>query len=313
MVTKDVFETCLMHSLITEREEIMGILMGDVVEQKDEQVALIWGLSIQQRSDRRKDRVEISPTQLAAAVDEAEKMSTKHRTTRVIGWYHSHPRITVPPSHVDVRTQAEFQQLDRGFIGLIFSVFNMSRSNDGRMQVIAFQSRDGDPHSGHRYEAKEIPLVVISASEMLSPAEAETSVGQAFSHLVKLQRTLFNEEKQRFLESIQPPTSVKLSHAEEEKSSSSSKSEAHGDSASSNSSPDTEVYCHPLVRQHNSAVYEKTLCKLLEYISFPLVEAFHKRHEENLQKIEQAKIDRVALETRLAELKANAEVASASS
>ncbi len=43
---------------------------------------------------------------------------------RVIGWYHSHPHITVLPSHVDVRTQATYQQLDEGFIGLIFSTFN---------------------------------------------------------------------------------------------------------------------------------------------------------------------------------------------
>ena len=38
--------------------------------------------------------------------------------------YHSHPHITVLPSHVDVRTQAMYQSMDEGFIGLIFSVFN---------------------------------------------------------------------------------------------------------------------------------------------------------------------------------------------
>lgn len=38
--------------------------------------------------------------------------------------YHSHPHITVMPSHVDVRTQAMYQTMDEGFIGLIFSVFN---------------------------------------------------------------------------------------------------------------------------------------------------------------------------------------------
>jgi len=39
------------------------------------------------------------------------------------GWYHSHPRITVLPSHVDVRTQFNFQRLDSGFLGLIFSCY----------------------------------------------------------------------------------------------------------------------------------------------------------------------------------------------
>ncbi|PON89390.1 JAB1/MPN/MOV34 metalloenzyme domain containing protein [Trema orientale] len=65
------------------------------------------------------------------------------RTTRVIGWYHSHPHITVLPSHVDVRTQGMYQLLDSGFIGLIFSCFSEDSYKVGRIQVIAFQSSDG--------------------------------------------------------------------------------------------------------------------------------------------------------------------------
>ncbi len=41
--------------------------------------------------------------------------------------YHSHPHITVLPSHVDVRTQASYQLLDRNFVGLIISAFNEAR------------------------------------------------------------------------------------------------------------------------------------------------------------------------------------------
>ncbi|KAK9677192.1 hypothetical protein RND81_11G126700 [Saponaria officinalis] len=69
--------------------------------------------------------------------------ATTGRRTRVIGWYHSHPHITVLPSHVDVRTQAMYQLLDSGFIGLIFSCFNEDAFKVGRIQVIAFQSLDG--------------------------------------------------------------------------------------------------------------------------------------------------------------------------
>ncbi|GAA0172562.1 translation initiation factor [Lithospermum erythrorhizon] len=65
------------------------------------------------------------------------------RTTRVIGWYHSHPHITVLPSHVDVRTQAMYQLLDSGFVGLIFSCYSEDALKVGRIQVIAFQSLDG--------------------------------------------------------------------------------------------------------------------------------------------------------------------------
>ncbi|EFJ17747.1 hypothetical protein SELMODRAFT_420655 [Selaginella moellendorffii] len=64
-------------------------------------------------------------------------------TTRVIGWYHSHPHITVLPSHVDLRTQQSFQMLDPGFIGVIFSCFDDDANMVGRVQSIAFQSTNG--------------------------------------------------------------------------------------------------------------------------------------------------------------------------
>lgn len=53
------------------------------------------------RSDKRKDRVEISPEQLSGAAEFAERLAEElQRPMRVIGWYHSHPHITVWPSHV---------------------------------------------------------------------------------------------------------------------------------------------------------------------------------------------------------------------
>lgn len=71
------------------------------------------------------DRVEASPEQMARCSAKAERFSHESGTlTRVVGWYHSHPHITVLPSHVDVRTQAMYQMLDPGFIGLIISTFN---------------------------------------------------------------------------------------------------------------------------------------------------------------------------------------------
>jgi BRCA1/BRCA2-containing complex subunit 3 len=128
----------------------MGLLLGDIEYSKDggSATAMIWGASPQSRSDRQKDRVETNPEQLAAASAQADRMTiSTGRTTRVIGWYHSHPHITVLPSHVDVRTQAMYQLLDSGFIGLIFSCFSEDANKVGRIQVIAFQSSDGKPNS----------------------------------------------------------------------------------------------------------------------------------------------------------------------
>lgn len=101
----------------------------------------VCSLSMMRRLDKQPDRVEISPEQLSAAAIEAEVMGEQlKRSIQVVGWYHSHPHITVWPSHVgiailivnshilnfclvDVRTQADYQVMSPNFIGLIFSCF----------------------------------------------------------------------------------------------------------------------------------------------------------------------------------------------
>ena len=113
----------------SEAEEIMGLLLGDVVDMgsREGMKVRIWSISLHTREQavRSGDRVEISPEQLAAAAGEAERLSEELGLhTRVVGWYHSHPHLAVVPSSVDLHTQAMYQQLDSGFVGLIFSVFN---------------------------------------------------------------------------------------------------------------------------------------------------------------------------------------------
>ncbi|KAJ4958521.1 hypothetical protein NE237_025632 [Protea cynaroides] len=72
-MSEDVWLTCLNHALSTETEEIMGLLLGDIQYLNNgSATAIIWGASPQTRSDRRKDRVETNPEQLAAASVQAE-------------------------------------------------------------------------------------------------------------------------------------------------------------------------------------------------------------------------------------------------
>ncbi|XP_031376391.1 uncharacterized protein LOC116192095 isoform X2 [Punica granatum] len=165
-MSEEVWLTCLTHALSTETEEIMGLLLGDIESSKNGNLtALIWGASPQTRSDRQKDRVETNPEQLAAASAQAERMTiSTGRMTRVIGWYHSHPHITVLPSHVDVRTQAMYQLLDSGFIGLIFSCFSEDSNKVGRIQIIAFQSSDGKQA---RMSVKPIPLSPVNRNSVI--------------------------------------------------------------------------------------------------------------------------------------------------
>ncbi|KAI2601489.1 BRCC3 isoform 10, partial [Pan troglodytes] len=76
--------------------------MRTVAEKVDAvRIVHIHSVIILRRSDKRKDRVEISPEQLSAASTEAERLAElTGRPMRVVGWYHSHPHITVWPSHV---------------------------------------------------------------------------------------------------------------------------------------------------------------------------------------------------------------------
>ncbi|KAJ1413412.1 MPN domain [Sesbania bispinosa] len=133
-MSEDVWLTCVTHALSTETEEIMGLLLGDI-----------------------QHRMTVSTG----------------RTTRVIGWYHSHPHITVLPSHVDVRTQAMYQLLDSGFIGLIFSCYSEDANKVGRIQVIAFQSSDGKQN----HMSRPIPLSPVNRSSVIdidsSPSSSE--------------------------------------------------------------------------------------------------------------------------------------------
>ncbi|XP_014211487.1 lys-63-specific deubiquitinase BRCC36 [Copidosoma floridanum] len=146
----DVYMVCLQHALSTENFEVMGLLIGDNAEG----VTTISAAIILRRSDKKKDRVEISPDQLLKATNEAERLTEElHKRVRVVGWYHSHPHITVCPSHVDVGTQAMYQIMDSSFVGLIFSVFSEDKgSKEQEVSLTCFQSDDG--------KSKEIPLVI---------------------------------------------------------------------------------------------------------------------------------------------------------
>lgn len=86
-------------------------------------------IMVMSRTDRRKDRVEVGYAQLAEASVLAEKLSqATGEPLNVIGWYHSHPHITVLPSHVDIRTQATYQMMDPRWVGLIVAVFQEDSS-----------------------------------------------------------------------------------------------------------------------------------------------------------------------------------------
>ncbi|KAJ1548032.1 BRCA1 BRCA2-containing complex, subunit 3 [Nowakowskiella sp. JEL0078] len=151
--------------------------------------ATVNGCVFTTRKDKQKDRVEIDPQQLSEAMIKAENSGQ-----RVIGWAHSHPNITVFPSHVDVGTQHN-QQLyaDPLFFGLIISCFNSDselsqffKSNQ-RVQLTCFQAEKDEMG---QLISQQIPLFVIPV-----PSLDKTALTQVSKDILQM---LFDEQLEAF-------------------------------------------------------------------------------------------------------------------
>uniref|UniRef100_A0A2L2YIJ2 Lys-63-specific deubiquitinase n=1 Tax=Parasteatoda tepidariorum TaxID=114398 RepID=A0A2L2YIJ2_PARTP len=194
-LSTDVYFVCLNHAMCTEGEEIVGLLVGEVDE---ERIAHVVAVLILRRSDKRKDRVEISPEQLSNASTEAEKLACiLKRPVRVVGWYHSHPKLTVYPSLVDVCTQESYQLMDEGFIGMIFSVFNTDPNKfGGRIQMICYQSQTVIIDCNVEKSHIEIPIQLV-------PSRNISDV--CMNSVVQLPRFLCQEEQLAYQMANQVP------------------------------------------------------------------------------------------------------------
>ncbi|EPY37641.1 BRCA1/BRCA2-containing complex subunit 3 [Angomonas deanei] len=176
LIADTVVNNCLSHAYVTEKEEVMGVLLGtvEVVEgvppakvpgsdapsAKVSKVAKVWASYVIDRSVRLSDRVEVAPQMLINATEEAERIThlTK-RETRVVGWYHSHPQITPNPSVIDLNSQKQYQQLESGWVGLIFSVYHWDSNNRNSSYIHCFQTGANDRHV-------KVPMVVCSQADL---------------------------------------------------------------------------------------------------------------------------------------------------
>ncbi|NXI14008.1 BRCC3 deubiquitinase, partial [Irena cyanogastra] len=302
----DAFLVCLNHALSTEKEEVMGLCIGEVPPAEGRprggagggaayagrglrgavdtsRIVHIHSVIILRRSDKRKDRVEISPEQLSAASTEAEMLAEMTgRPMRVVGWYHSHPHITVWPSHVDVRTQAMYQMMDQGFVGLIFSCFIEDKNTKtGRILYTCFQSvqaqKSSEPWTDcckvvevsvlfaafnytsypSRYERIEIPIHVV-------PHETIGKV--CLESAVELPKILCQEEQDAY----------RRIH-----------SLTHLDS---------------VTKIHNGSVFTKNLCSQMSAISGPLLQWLEDRLEQNKQRMQELQQEKEQLLEELAAL-----------
>ncbi|XP_045114504.1 lys-63-specific deubiquitinase BRCC36-like isoform X2 [Portunus trituberculatus] len=188
----DAYLVCLHHALTTEKEEVMGLLVGEFSEGR-EVVCDIHSAVTLRRSDKRKDRVEISPEMLIEAQQRAEQMSASSgKELHIVGWYHSHPHITVWPSDIDLQTQAGYQQMDSHFIGLIFSVYNEDKKTKiGNHQVTCFQASNQSPEGEPpQYVRLPVPIEILSTPILASNNQ------QALDNLC----STLHEEQSEFLQ-----------------------------------------------------------------------------------------------------------------
>ncbi|KAL3151729.1 hypothetical protein ABBQ38_012708 [Trebouxia sp. C0009 RCD-2024] len=221
------------------------------------------------RSDRRKDRVEASPEQLSRCAQAAEQFTSQGGVrTRVIGWYHSHPHITVLPSHVDIKTQATYQMLDDGFVGLIFSTFNQdSRTKSQSVSVTAFQSVPADDRltpalsllAGRlpSMDADMAQAIQLSLAEARNSASADSVAWQrkgvplrivksqgpmehTLTDLVALAKVLYQEEQKAFHAAMAEDT-------------------------------DRQGTIDPLAAIQHGTMYQQNLCRLMELVLAPML------------------------------------------
>ncbi|ORY32729.1 hypothetical protein BCR33DRAFT_856444 [Rhizoclosmatium globosum] len=239
-VTADVYLALSTYALATEKEEVLAMLMGTT--SADQQTVTVSHCLFCQRKDKRRDRVEISGEQLSAAISFAERTETS-----VVGWAHSHPHITVLPSHVDLRCQRDQQMLSEAFIGLILSVFN-DFGGVQRCQFIAFRT----VADGSELIRMEVPVYI-------QPTNKTTGIKSAsLEQLYRVPQIFLQEEKEAFEKAIQNQNQSQKGK------------EGHGDK---------------LVAAHYGGVYMRNLTSVLDKLCVPLVESVSSRHERNVAEI----------------------------
>ncbi|KAA0150117.1 hypothetical protein FNF29_05557 [Cafeteria roenbergensis] len=155
LVSESLVGSLMTQAMVSPSHESMALLLGryepspgaeEGAIERDPPAVRIVTTALFPRHDRTATRVEFSAEALAAGVAEAEALAAASgdRSLRVVGWFHTHPSITIHPSHVDLRTQGECQGMGRGFVGLIASVFTASAAPCGRQALLtAFQSTKG--------------------------------------------------------------------------------------------------------------------------------------------------------------------------
>jgi hypothetical protein len=192
------------------------------------------------------------------------------KRTRIIGWYHSHPHFNPYPSHVDLRCQGNYQQLEKGFVGLIFSVFNTTSDQQSTIQLHAFQSRPKE-NAYHEVEnlaspisssddefeqfaslspVRSTPFETINIPVTIIPSSQVNYEGKSIERIISLQQIMLEEEKNGFTQAQEILEEMK------------------GQAASLN-------------RISNLSLYQRNLARIIDQCSLPLLTNLQEELEYN--------------------------------
>ncbi|KAL5962059.1 Lys-63-specific deubiquitinase BRCC36 [Taenia solium] len=146
------YQTIVTHALSHENEEIIGLLCA---KECDSYIQIYTAIPFR-RSTHLRDRVEVGDEDIVLGAQKADELGQRlGENLCVLGWYHSHPHITVQPSDEDNRTQAPYEKLNPSFFGLIVSVFDNDDANKQQtIKIACFRSNTA------------VKLVIEPASEI---------------------------------------------------------------------------------------------------------------------------------------------------
>ncbi|MBN3287645.1 BRCC3 deubiquitinase, partial [Polyodon spathula] len=284
----DAFLVCMNHALSTEKEEVMGLCIGEFRCIACDAFCLSTNMSSI-------FTLYIIPLNTCHRLAEMTG-----RPMRVVGWYHSHPHITVWPSHVDVRTQAMYQMMDQGFVGLIFSCFIEDKNTKtGRVLYTCFQSVQAQ--KGSEYERIEIPVHVV-------PHETIGKV--CLESAVELPKILCQEEQDAYRrihryimtlsemgKGVQGLKSLKTTALELSVS-----QICLFYSANVSTLELCLAHLDPITKIHNGSVFTKNLCSQMSAISGPLLQWLEDKVEQNKQNIAELQLEKERLILELTDL-----------
>jgi BRCA1/BRCA2-containing complex subunit 3 len=197
-LTSDAYSSILNHALLTENEEIMGLLIGNEIKKKDSLIINIFSTICLTRKCKEKNRVEFDEIQMAHAIEITNEIKNENKIdANVVGWYHSHPKITIPPSNVDLNTQKS-QQYQGTFVGLIVSCFSTDSNKINKINLIAFQTKSDKYNvlSPHYIKIEFVNELEIFGNNWSNTSNNAMTFASILQNLLNEEEEQYNKEKE---------------------------------------------------------------------------------------------------------------------